>query len=160
MLTKKKRVLATSFLMLITANFANANNAEVSNTASDEIAKNIATEVSLSMVMQGLLIDTQQLTAAMVNEDFTLIAMKANNIAKHPKPSMATRMKIMKALGADMAKFKSNDIVVHNAAVDISKNAEQKNIMGVAENYKKMIGGCLSCHSAFKNRVGAILKNN
>jgi cytochrome c556 len=144
MVIKKKQLFTTIFLMLVTTNIANANNAEV----------------TLKSVMQGLLLDTQLLTAAMLNEDFALIAMKAKNIAKHPKPSKATRMKIMKALGADMAKFKSNDIVVHNAAVEIAKNAQQKNIKGVGENYQKMIGGCLSCHSAFKNKVIDVLKNN
>lgn len=173
MLTKKKLLLASSLLMLTTANFSIANDAVSSDTDSSaakssdavsaktvnvNVPKGSAPEGSLKLVMQGLLKDTQALTSAMLNEDFALIAIQANNIADHPKPSMETRKKLMKAMGSDMAKFKANDNIVHGAAVEIMKSAKQKNIQGVGENFKKMIGGCLSCHSAFKNRVSAILK--
>lgn len=146
MLINKKLLLATSLVILTTVNVSMAN---------DTVK---APEGSLKLVMQGLLKETQELTAAMLNEDFTLIATKAGNIADHPKPSMATRMKIMKAMGADMAQFKANDEIVHKAALDIMTNAQQKNIDGVGENYKKMIGGCLSCHSQFKDSVSALFK--
>lgn len=144
MLINKKLLLATSLVILTTVNVSMAN---------DTVK---APEGSLKLVMQGLLKETQGLTAAMLNEDFTLIATKAGNIADHPKPSMATRMKIMKAMGADMAQFKANDETVHKAALDIMTNAQQKNIDGVGENFKKMIGGCLSCHSQFKDSVSAL----
>lgn len=163
MLTKQKWLLASSLIILTTANFSIASDAVSSdklmtNTVNAKTAEVSAAEGSLKSVMQGLLKETQQLTAAMLNEDFTLIADKAKNIADHPKPSMATRMKIMKAMGPKMAKFKANDDVVHSAAVNIMTNAQQKNIKGVGENYKKMIDGCLSCHSMFKSKVSAILK--
>ena len=146
MLINKKLLLATSLVILTTVNVSMAN---------DTVK---APEGSLKLVMQGLLKETQELTAAMLNEDFTLIATKAGNIADHPKPSMATRMKIMKAMGADMAQFKANDETVHKAALDIMTNAQQKNIDGVGENFKKMIGGCLSCHGQFKDSVSALFK--
>ena len=119
---------------------------------------NVAPEGSLKLVMQGLLKDTQQLTAAMLTEDFVLIEKLSGNIAKHPKPSMATRMKLMKAMGSDMAKFKANDDVVHSAAVAINESAQQQDIKAAGEHFKKLIGGCLSCHVDFKNRVADILK--
>lgn len=158
MLTQKKLVLVSSFFILITANFSIANDAVNSDKLNTGAISAEAAKGSLKLVMQGLLKDTQQLTAAMLNEDFALIEYQAKNIADHPKPSMATRKKLMKAMGSDMAKFKANDDIVHGAAVDIMKSAQQKNIEGVGENFKKMIGGCLSCHSTFKNRVSAILK--
>lgn len=145
----KKYLLATSFAILSITNISMAHNTQINPSN---------TESSLKEVMQGLLKDTQMLTAAMLNEDFTLIAVQANKIAKHPKPSMAIRMKIMKSLGADMAEFKANDVIVHQAAVDIMTHAQQKNIKGVSESFKQMIGGCLSCHTAFKSRVSAVLK--
>ncbi|PHR81298.1 MAG: hypothetical protein COA59_16115 [Colwellia sp.] len=153
MLTNKKRLLATALVILTTANYSIANDTVQANTV-----KVSAAEGSLKLVMQGLLKDTQALTAAMLNEDFTLIAAKAKTIADHPKPSMATRMKIMESMGSDMAKFKANDNIVHSAAVEIMTNAEQKNIKGVGENFKKMIDGCLSCHNTFKSRVSEVLK--
>jgi cytochrome c556 len=168
MLTHKKSLLAISLITLTTANFLIASDAVSSNAVnpnaissgevSSDIVKVKATEGSLKLVMQGLLKDTQELTAAMLNEDFALIATKAENIADHPKPSMVTRMKVMKAMGSDMAQFKANDGVVHKAALAIMTNAQQKNIDGVGENFKKMIGGCLSCHGQFKNSVSALFK--
>jgi len=158
MLTKKKLLLASSLLILTIANFSIANDAVNLDVVNAETVKVNAPEGSLKLVMQGLLKNTQALTSAMLNEDFALIATQAKNIADHPKPSMAIRKKLMKAMGADMVKFKANDNIVHSAAVEIMKSAQQKNIKGVGENFKKMIGGCLSCHSSFKNRVSAILK--
>ncbi|MDX2367372.1 MAG: cytochrome c [Colwellia sp.] len=158
MLTKKKLLLASSLLILTTANFSIAKDAMSSEAINADIVKEKAAEGSLKLVMQGLLKNTQQLTAAMLNEDFTSIEHQAKSIADHPKPSMATRKKLMKAMGTDMAKFKANDNIVHSAAVDIMKSAQQKNIKDVGENFKKMIGGCLSCHNSFKNKVSAILK--
>ena len=163
MLTYKKWLLASSLLILTTANFSIANDTVDSDKVSTDvistdIAKTNANEGSLKLVMQGLLKNTQQLTAAMLNEDFTSIEYQAKKIADHPKPSMATRKKLMKAIGTDIAKFKANDNIVHGAALDIVTNAQQKNIMGVGENFKKMIGGCLSCHNSFKNKVSEMLK--
>lgn len=158
MLTKKKWLLASSLIILTTTNLSIANDAVNSDSVSAKTLTVNAPEGSLKLVMQGLLKDTQALTSAMLNEDFALVAVQANNIADHPKPSMAIRKQLMKAMGADMVKFKANDDVVHNAAVAIIKNAEQKNIKGVGDNFKKMIGGCLSCHSSFKNSVSAIFK--
>ena len=67
-------------------------------------------------------------------------------------------MKLMKAMGTEMARFKANDSIVHNAAVNMTKNAQQKNIQGITDDFKTMIDGCVSCHSEFKTRVSAILK--
>ena len=158
MLTQKKLLLAISLVILTTANFSIANDIVSSAAVSSNTTKEKAPEGSLKLVMQGLLKNTQELTAAMLNEDFALIVTKADNIAEHPAPSMSTRIKIMKAMGSDMAKFKENDEIVHKAALDIMTNAQQKNINGVGENFKKMIGGCLSCHSQFKGSVSALFK--
>ena len=155
MLIQKTTLLVSSFLILAMSNFVSANVG-----ASHETVQKTAADMSLKQVMQGLLLDTQQLTEAMLNEDFKLIAEKANKIANHPKPSMNIRKKVMKALASDMLKFKANDIVVHTAAVEIANSAKQKNITGVGENFNKMIGGCLSCHRLFKNKVSVILTPN
>jgi len=98
------------------------------------------------------------LTAAMVTENFDMIEKAAKNIAEHPTPSMATRMKLMKAMGSEMAKFKANDDIVHNASVNIVEHAQQKNMKGVSDNFQVMVAGCIACHSEFKTKVSAILK--
>ena len=149
MFTFKKILITTSILMLTTA---------VNLSIADEnpSSQPTAPEGSLKLVMQGLLADTQQLTAAMLIEDFANIEKNAKNIADHPKASLATRMKLMKAMGTEMARFKANDSIVHNAAVNMTKNAQQKNIQGITDDFKTMIGGCVSCHSEFKTRVSAM----
>ena len=151
MLTFKKILITSSIMSLIAI-----TNLSVANESG--ASKPSATEGSLKLVMQGLLTDTQQLTSAMLTEDFARIEKIAKSIADHPKPSMATRMKLMKAMGSDMAKFKANDSVVHEAAVAMVKNAQNKDIKSVGDNFQTMIGGCLSCHGEFKDKVAAILK--
>jgi len=151
MLTFKKILITSSIMSLIAiTNLSVANESGASKLS--------ATKGSLKLVMQGLLTDTQQLTSAMLTEDFARIEKIAKNIADHPKPSMATRMKLMKAMGSDMAKFKANDSVVHEAAVAMVKNAQNKDIKSVGDNFQTMIGGCLSCHDEFKGKVSDILK--
>lgn len=149
MVTLTKTLVISSLLVLTgLSNTLQANNTDLIQ----------AKEGSLKQVMQGLLIDTQQLTKAMLMEDFKTIETLANNIANHPKPSLATRMTLMKAMGKEMANFKSNDDVVHGAAVAMAKNANQQDLKAIAENFQTMIGGCISCHSEFKTKVAAILK--
>lgn len=147
----KKIILVSSIITLTTV-------ANISIAKDSDLPKSMAEEGSLKRVMQGLLNDTQQLTKAMLMEDFANIEKIANNIADHPKASLAIRMKLMKAMGTQMVKFKSNDDVVHGAAVAMAKNASNKDIKAVAENFQTMIGGCMSCHSEFKNKVAAIFK--
>ena len=151
MSTLKKTLLLSSIIAFTTV--ANISIAKDSN-----LPKLTAKEGTLKRVMQGLLTDTQQLTKAMLMEDFATIETLANNIANHPKPSLATRMTIMKTMGEEMVKFKSNDEVVHGAAVAMAKNANNKDIKAITENFQTMIGGCMSCHSEFKTKVSAILK--
>ena len=151
MFTFKKILIASSILAFTTViNFSLAKETDVS--------KSSAEEGSLKLVMQGLLADTQNLTAALLREDFASIEKIAQNIAEHPKPSMETRMKLMKAIGTEMAKFKANDSVVHGAAVAMVKNAQNKDIKAVGENFQRMIDGCISCHGEFKAKVSAILR--
>ena len=151
MVTFKKLLIVGASLMLTTA--VNFSIAHESSSLSDH-----ATEGSLKLVMQGLLANTQDLTSAMLTEDFTKMEKIAKNIAEHPKPSRETRMKLMKAMGTDMAKFKANDNVVHDAAINIIKNAQQKNLTLIGDDFKTMIGGCVSCHVEFKAKVSAALQ--
>lgn len=151
MFTLKKILVASSIITLTTL-------ANVSIAKDSSLPEPSAEEGSLKRVMQGLLTDTQQLTKAMLTEDFTSIEKIAHNIADHPKASLAIRMKLIKAIGTQMVKFKSNDDVVHGAAVAMAKNANNKDIKAIAENFQTMIGGCMSCHSEFKTKVLAILK--
>lgn len=151
MFTLKKTIIISSIIALtMVVNFSIANE--------NSLVKPSAAQGSFKLVMQGLLVDTHQLTEAILMEDYTRIEKVAKNIANHPKPSMETRMKLMKAMGSNMAKFKANDSVVHDAAVNMMNNAQKKNIQIIATDFKTMIDGCVNCHSEFRMKVSAILK--
>ncbi len=122
------------------------------------LAKNTTSEVSFKTVMQGLLTDTKNITEGIVLEDFTLIEKAAKNIVDHPKPDLAIRMKLVKAMGSEMGKFKAKDTVVHNSAVALVKAAQAKKIDAVTQEYQTLINGCLGCHASYKEKIANILK--
>lgn len=107
--------------------------------------------------MQGLLKNSQLLTAGIFYEDFTKIELAAKNIADHPAPGMPTMKKVIGYLGEEMPAFKGLDMIVHNTAVDIGKAAGEKNMAAVVTSYHQLIDGCQSCHSQFKQRVSKVL---
>ncbi len=115
-------------------------------------------QITFKKVMQGLLVDTQNVTKGIVLTDFALIEKSAKKILKHPKPDLAVRMKMVKALGSDMGKFKAKDDVVHSTAVSLLKAAQSKNMKAVTQAHQALINGCLGCHSQFKDKVSAALK--
>lgn len=111
----------------------------------------------LRSVMQGLLENTQQITAGIFLQDFNEIELAANKIADHPTPGMATKTKLLASLGAEMGKFKQFDTLVHNTAVNIASAASDKNMVAAMTAYHQLINGCQACHSEFKQRVTEIL---
>ena len=156
MLPIKKSLVVSSLILLAALSTQLYANQLQENKGFNE--KSQAQEGTLKGVMQGLLKNTQGLTAALLTEDFANLEKFAKKIADHPKVGMATRMKLMQAMGTEMAKFKANDDVVHNAAVNMIKNSQQKDIKALGENFQVMIGGCIACHGEFKAKVSAILK--
>lgn len=142
---KVKNLIFTSLIIL-------------SLSALPSLANNTASEVTFKTVMQGLLTDTQNITEGIVLEDFTLIEKAATNIVDHPKPDLAIRMKLVKAMGSQMGKFKAKDTVVHDSAVALVKAAQAKNMDAVTQEYQTLINGCLACHTSYKEKVANILK--
>ena len=114
----------------------------------------------LKIIMNGLLDDTKLLTEGIFLEDFTKIRLAANNIANHPKPSSETLKKVKANLAEEMGLFKGFDIKVHNASLEIAKSASNKDLVSVVSTYHKMIDGCLSCHSQYKNRISSVLNSS
>lgn len=117
-----------------------------------------AQQVTFKSVMQGLLTDTQQITKGIVLEDFALIQQAAEKIVDHPKPDLAVRMKLVKAMGSEMGKFKAKDTVVHDSAVKLVEAAKAKDMLAISKEYQVLVNGCLACHSSFKEKVANILK--
>jgi len=114
--------------------------------------------ITFKQVMQGLLVETKNITQGIILEDFKLIENAATAIVKHPKPAMSQRKKLMKALAAEVKVFKSFDHVVHGGAVKIAQAAKEQDMVGVISEYQKLITGCQSCHSIFKTRLSKALQ--
>jgi cytochrome c556 len=114
----------------------------------------------LKHIMHGMLSDTHQLTQGIFYNDFKQIEHAAKRIAKHPTPSLSTKIKILSNLGSDMSKFKDLDMFVHDTAMNINKAAKQKNMSDTITEYHKLIDGCLSCHRDYQQSVSKILGDN
>lgn len=119
-------------------------------TASDNI--------SLKIIMQRLLDDTQLITKGIFFENFEMIEKGAKQIAQHPPIPLETRKKLLKGLGQEMAQFKGFDVKVHNTAVSIAQAAKNKNMEAILSNYHQLVDGCQYCHESFKQRAVNILK--
>jgi cytochrome c556 len=147
---KKITIITSVALSLLIVVPVNAENHE------KNIDKN--STVTFKKVMQGLLLETKKITQGIVLENFELIEKAAGGIVKHPKPAMSQRKKLMKALGSEIANFKTFDHVVHGGAVKIAKAAKDKNMVAVIDEYQKLITGCQSCHSIYKARLSKALQ--
>ena len=115
---------------------------------------------TLKHIMQGLLRDTQALTQGIFFEDFQLIEQAAKRIADHPTADLSIKMKLIGNLGADMSRFKKLDKQVHDIALDIRKAAIQQDMSTTIIGYHKLIDGCQSCHSNFKQPVSKLLSQD
>ncbi|TWX59549.1 hypothetical protein [Colwellia hornerae] len=121
-----------------------------------DIEKN--TIVTFKQVMQGLLSETKMITQGIILEDFSLVESAAEGIINHPKPAMSQRKKLMKALAAKVATFKGFDEVVHGGAIKIKQAAEDQNMVVIVAEYQKLIMGCQSCHTTFKDALTIALQ--
>jgi hypothetical protein len=115
-------------------------------------------DVTFKQVMQGLLVESKMITEGIILEDYSMIKKAASHIAKHPKPAMLQRKKLMKSLGAEISKFKSFDSIVHGGAVIIEQAAKNRDMPRVLAEYQKMLDGCQSCHRIYKKRLSRVLQ--
>ena len=145
-------------LSLLTATFLSAVFSLSLITTATLSADETVKSPELKVIMQVLLADTKQITEGIFIEDFEMIKKAANNIATHPEAPAETKMKLMKAFGKEMKMFKGNDMKVHQAAVEIAKAAETKDIEAIMSQFHQLVDGCQSCHSKFKKRAQDILK--
>jgi len=128
------------------------------NAAPHEPPNDKKSDITFKQVMQGLLLEAKNITQGIILEDFKLIENAAIGIVKHPKPAMAQRKKLMKALASEIKVFKSFDHIVHGGAVKIVQAAKDKNMVAVINEYQQLITGCQSCHSLFKARLSKALQ--
>lgn len=116
-------------------------------------APSAAEAPSLLEIMQGLNADTIQLTNALMTHDWATMASSARSIADHPPIPRPELKRIAGALGERTPEFKELDMQVHDAAVEIGKAAEDRDLDRASRRFTVMIEGCTSCHSKFRDEV-------
>jgi cytochrome c556 len=104
-------------------------------------------------IMQGLAEDMNHLNAAIFAEDFEAIERYASAIAHHPRPSPAERARLMEAVGPRVELFQSIDHSVHGGGEEMADAARVGDMDGVLRYHAKVMQGCVSCHSAFRDEL-------
>lgn len=114
-------------------------------------------QTSLKTIMQGLRNDTVLMMDAMLIDDFDAVVEAAKRIADHPRIPPEQVSLVAAELGPEMAAFKQFDTLVHDLSLTVRDAAEVGDGVRVQKNFQDMIAGCLGCHSAYRQRVSALL---
>lgn len=102
--------------------------------------------------------DMDRIATGLWYEDYDLIEQGARGIAQHPKIPPAQIAKIKKVLGNQFETFVHYDKRVHSLASKLVEAAEARNWSGVLNTHEQLQRGCMSCHTAFRDRVRPILQ--
>lgn len=109
-----------------------------------------AEPLELQKVMKDLGKHMQTVTDSISREDWDTVAKIAPLIAEHPQPPLTEKMRIMKFMGAGMARFKAFDGKTHEAAEELAYSAREKDGQKVVDSFHKLQSACLSCHQEFR----------
>ncbi len=137
----KKLLIGAASLMLIFA-----SSASMTNEAND-----------LKEIMQGLRHNLVDISDGLLMDDFEKIAEGADAIAGHPQIPPGQVKLVAAELGSEMGAFKQLDTLVHDLSLEIKAAAATHNRDDAISGYQRLLEGCLACHSAYKERVAAVL---
>jgi hypothetical protein len=112
---------------------------------------------TLKEIMQKLRNNLVEISDGLLTDDFEQIQRGATGIAEHPQIPAAQIQLVAAELGPEMPTFKQIDTLVHNLALEIGVAAKTSDHRAAMSGYQRMIEGCLTCHSTFKDRVTAVL---
>ena len=107
--------------------------------------------------MQDLRDNLVDIADGLLLDDFDKIAQGADAIAGHPQIPPGQVKLVAAELGSEMAAFKQLDTRVHDLSLEIKAAATTHNLDAVISTYQQLLEGCLACHSAYKERVAAVL---
>ncbi len=111
----------------------------------------------LKEIMQGLRNNLAVIADGLLTDDFEKIAQGADAIADHPQIPPGQVQLVAAELGSEMPAFKQLDTLVHDLSLEISAAATAHDRDDALSAYQRVLEGCLACHSAYKERVAAIL---
>ncbi len=106
--------------------------------------------LALHTIMEELNKNMQIVTDAISREDWGQMAKTAPQIANHPQPPIAEKMRILSFAGSNVSKFKSFDKQTHQAAKELEEIAMKKDGEGTIAQFATLQKSCLACHQGFR----------
>ena len=119
----------------------------------------VNSDIDLKRIMQDLQRDSALIVEGLLVENFEGIDDAAKRIADHPRIPPTQVALVATELGSEMPDFKQLDTLVHDLALSISAAAREADTASIADNYKRMLDGCLTCHAAYRQRVARVLSS-
>jgi len=117
-------------------------------------AADLPDTLALLPIMVQLEQDMQSISSGLWRHDFEQIAASADNIANHPKIRSADLKTIRSILGdTGFRAFVRDDKLVHDMALELRTAARRENFQRVAETYRNLEKGCISCHLHHRNAI-------
>lgn len=107
----------------------------------------------LRKIMRELGQNMQIITDGISRKEWDLVAKTALQVANHPQPPMVEKIRILSFVGTDVGKFKGYDNKIHQAAVEVSRAAVQKDGPVVISSFAKLRNSCLACHQNFREPI-------
>ena len=116
-------------------------------------------ELTLKAIMQELRQNFVDVSDGFLLDDVDKIAEGALAIAEHPRIPAEQVERISEELGPEMAVFKNFDVQVHELSLEMYKAATERDRDAAVAAYQSMVRACFDCHSAYRERVAAILSD-
>jgi hypothetical protein len=116
-------------------------------------------EPTLKTIMQELRQNFLDVSDGFLLDDFGKVAEGALAIAEHPRIPAEQVDRISGELGPEMAVFKNFDVQVHELSLEMYKAAKERDRDAAVAAYQGMVTACFDCHSAYRERVAAILSD-
>jgi len=112
----------------------------------------------LRPLMVGLAQDMDRIATGLWHEEYDLIRQGARGIAQHPKIPPSQLAQIKQALGEQFQTFVQYDKRVHHTATELVSAAEARDWSGILDLHERLKRGCVSCHTAYRDTVRAVLQ--
>ena len=109
-----------------------------------------AEPLALQRIMKDLGNHMQIITDGISRGDWEQVEKTTPLIADHPQPPFSEKIRIMRFVGTNMAKFKAYDGETHDQAQAVGKAARAKDGPGVILAFQKLQTSCHNCHSEFR----------
>lgn len=106
--------------------------------------------LALRKIMQDLGRNMQVITDGLSREDWAMVAKVAPLIAEHPEPPLVEKLRILKFLGVDAARFREHDEKTHQAARALQQAALRSDGQAVIASFATLQNSCLACHQSFR----------